>query len=342
MRRANTGALCSLLFLIGIGLGRPSAEAQASATAQLREEAEKLKAFVASPAVREFLAATSLLPEIEPRTLLRDNDTSSYYTAAEARALPQGERDALEEVVFDAYYYYTTRYGSPLAYCRALDLVARTGVTSFAGKRILDFGYGTIGHLRLLASLGAHVVGIEVNPLYPKLYGEPMDQGSIDGIAGRSGSIRLLHGRYPAESQLRAQVGDDYDLFLSKNTLKRGYIHPERAVDERMTIQLGVDDSTYVQAVFEALKPGGYFLIYNLAPAPAPPDQPYIPWADGRCPFTRDLLEAAGFQILAYDVDDSVAAREMGKRLGWADGENAMDLENDLFGTYTLARKLGR
>jgi SAM-dependent methyltransferase len=324
MRKASTWVLCSLVCVSGVRLGGASADEHASATTQLREEAKKLKSFAASPAVREFL------------------DTRRYYTPADAQGMPQEERAALEELVFDDHYYYTTRYGSPLAYCRALDLVARTGVTSFAGKRVLDFGYGTIGHLRLLASLGAEVVGIEVNPLYPKLYSDPMDQGSIAGIAGRSGSIQLLHGRYPAVPELRSQVGDGYDLFLSKNTLKRGYIHPERAVDERMTIQLGVDDSTYVQAVFEALKPGGFFLIYNLAPAPAPPDQPYIPWADGRCPFARELLEAAGFQILAYDVDDSVAAREMGRRLGWAEGENAMDLEKDLFGTYMLARKPGR
>ena len=80
-----------------------------------------------------------------------------------------------------------------------------------------------------------------------------------------------------------------YDLVLSKNTLKRGYIHPERPTEDRKLIKLGVDDRAFVQAVYDMLEPGGLFLIYNLCPAQAPPDQPYIPWADGRCPFDRRL-----------------------------------------------------
>jgi len=52
-------------------------------------------------------------------------------------------------------------------------------VTSVDGKRILDFGYGTVGHLRLLASLGADMVGVEVDPLLRALYSAPGDQGAI-------------------------------------------------------------------------------------------------------------------------------------------------------------------
>jgi hypothetical protein len=131
-------------------------------------------------------------------------------------------------------------------------------------------------------------------------------------------------------------VGGGYDVFVSKNTLKRGYIHPEQQVDPRMLVHLRVDDETYVRAVFDLLKPGGFALIYNLSPAPAKEGEPYKPWADGRSPFTRELYERVGFAVVAFDLDDSAAAREMGKALGWAEG---MDLEKDLFGTYTLLRK---
>jgi hypothetical protein len=77
-------------------------------------------------------------------------------------------------------------------------------------------------------------------------------------------------------------------------------------------------------------------MIYNLHPRQAGPEEPYIPWADGRFPFARELCERLGFEVLAFDVDDSEAARAMGKAFGW---DEQMDLENDLFATYTLLRK---
>ena len=86
------------------------------------------------------------------------------------------------------------------------------------------------------------------------------------------------------------------------------------------------------------LNPQGLFVIYNLCPPKAPEDKPYIPWADGECPYTKDQLSQAGFDILEYDVIEDKQARELGRLLGW-DIEGGMDLENDLFAWYTIARK---
>jgi hypothetical protein len=208
-----------------------------------------------------------------------------------------------------------------------------------SGKRIADFGYGTIGHLKLLGVLGADVVGIEVDPLLNKLYSVAGDQGEVKGRDGRAGRVTLVHGSFPAEPAVAARVGASLDLFLSKNTLKNGYVHPEKPVNPRMLVHLGVDDSTYVRELWQRVRPGGYVMIYNLCPAPAPPDKPYIPWADGRCPFPRALWEAAGFRVLEFDKDDTAFARTMGRALGWDRGESPMDLENDLFATYTMVVK---
>jgi hypothetical protein len=138
---------------------------------------------------------------------------------------------------------------------------------------------------------------------------------------------------------VRDAAGGDFDVILSKNTLKRGYIHPERPANPRMLVHLGVDDSTYVARLHDALKPGGFALIYNLSPALSRPDQPYQPWTDGRCPFERDLLERAGFEVLAYDLDDGPAARELAHALGWAAGPHPMDLATDLFAHAPLLRQ---
>lgn len=161
--------------------------------------------------------------------------------------------------------------------------------------------------------------------------------------AGAPGHVRLLTGRWPADEALRAEVAAaapaGFDLILSKNTLKRGYIHPAEEVDARLLVQLGVDDASFVAEVAARLAPGGLFVIYNLCPAPAPPGQPWIPWADGHCPFDRALLEAAGLQVLAYDAVDDAAARALGTSLGWDRGEQPMDPATDLFAWMTLARR---
>ena len=77
-------------------------------------------------------------------------------------------------------------------------------------------------------------------------------------------------------------------------------------------------------------------MIYNLYPAQRP--DKYIPWADGETPFTKDVFEKVGFTLVVYDEDDTAMARKMGKALGW---DQQMNLETDLFGIYTIARKPG-
>ena len=186
----------------------------------------------------------------------------------------------------------------------------------------------------MLATIGAHVVGVEVDPILRALYSSASDTGSL-----ARGRVVLVHGSWPGDSEVRASAGAGFDLFLSKNTLKRGYIHPEQPVDPDRLVHLGVTDEAFVAAVFESLVPGGLFAIYNLCPAPAPPGEPYIPWADGRSPFPREVFEAAGFEVLAFDEDDTLRIRDFGRALSWDEGEEAMDLQNDLFAWFTIVRK---
>jgi hypothetical protein len=44
--------------------------------------------------------------------------------------------------------------------------------------------------------------------------------------------------------------------------------------------------------------------------------------------------------VVAFDRDDTAAARAMGRALGWDRG--GMDLENDLFATWSLFEKPAR
>jgi hypothetical protein len=152
-----------------------------------------------------FLAATEALPEVAPRTVRFDSSRTHFYNEEEFKSVPDSTR--MKGVIvrtLDGGFYYNTRYGSPLAYSRPLQILSEAGFKDVSSRRIVYFGYGTIGHLRLLASLGADVTGIEVDPILRTLYSWPGDQGEIAGFHGPAGRLRVVHGHYPAEPALTA------------------------------------------------------------------------------------------------------------------------------------------
>lgn len=308
----------------------------------IADDAKALESLAKNDLARSFLRATADLPAIETRLVYHNRAKGAAMTAEEAEAAQPEDVAGFNPTQITERFYYFTRYGSPVAYMRAIDLAAEHGLTSIAGKRVLDYGYGGIGHLRLLASLGAHAVGVEVDDLLRVAYSFPGDTGTIRRAAsvgdGDPGTLTLVHGFYPGDLAVREQVGGGYDLIISKNVLKRGYIHPEREADPRMLVHLGVDDETFLREVLSAMKPGGLFIVYNLSPALSKPDEPYKPWSDGRFPFDRDLTVKTGFEIIAFDANDNTFARDMARALGW---DASMDVEKDLFGSYTVLRRPG-
>jgi Cyclopropane fatty acid synthase and related methyltransferases len=308
----------------------------------LRREAARLMPMFGNIEIRKVLLNTTWLPLPDTRTLYTDGK-GRWFSQAEYDKLAEEQRAELRAVEFDDYRFYYTKYGTPMAYIRALDLAAAAMPGSLQGKKVMDFGYGTIGHLRLMASRNMYVVGVDVDPMLAALYSDPEDTGTVQGEGlddkPPPGTLTLVHGRWPKDQDAIEKVGGEYDLITSKNTLKNGYINPEEPVDPRLLVDLGVPAEVFVEKVAAALKPGGLFLIYNISPKQKPKGEGYIPWADGRCPFPREMLEKAGFEILEYNKDDSPFVRRMGEALDWDKGERAMDLENDCFAEYTLVRK---
>jgi hypothetical protein len=315
---------------------------------QLVNEANALMPMAASELGKRFLRATESLPAVAPRTAFRDDNTREFFSATEAAALPEERRKKLATVELDEYRYYYTKYGTPLAYLRAVDLAAAQGMNDVKGARILDFGYGAIGHLRLMASLGAYVVGVDPDSYLDALYSQASDQGAIPPARGlyrgAPGTVTLVHNRWPSEPAAREKVasGGPYQLILSKNTLKRGYLKPERKANKNQLIDLGVTDAEYLKTIYDSLAPGGMLLIYNLAPKQAPADKPYMPHADARSPFSREQYAKAGLSVVAFDVEDHDFVRKMGAAMGWdknEKGEIVNDLANNLFALYTIIRR---
>ncbi len=317
----------------------PAPTKPGDAVKEMKADAAKLRPLVETELARTYLAATKHLPSQQPRVIYRDREHNLAYNEAEAAKLSEDKRNALEKKTYDEFTYYYTGFGSPLIYARPIDLLGRQGVSNLQGLRVLDFGYGMVGQLRLLASCGADVTGVDVHPVFRALYSHPADQGGIADAPDIRGRITLAHGHFPGDDDVRRTIGDGYDVFLSKNVLKRSYIHPERDVDERFQIKLGVSDEAFVKAMYDVLRPGGLALIYNIAPAQNPPDKPYLAHADGRCPFEKSLIERIGFEIIAFDRSDDEAIHNVWIALGYDKGQTREQLAKDLFAHYTLLRK---
>jgi hypothetical protein len=322
-----------VLLFAAVAASDRAATSQPSA---LPAEARKLEPLAHGSLGRAFLKATEGVPPFTPRTVYRRGKAREWLDAAGFAKQTAADRAAWIPMTIDEDTYQGLFYGSPLAYLLPLERLGGAGFGTLREKRVADFGHGGIGQLRLFAELGAEAVGIDVDPLQPVLYSAPADQGPY-GKAG--GSVKLVHGRFPADPRVVKAVGGGYDLFLSKNTLKRGYIHPAEKVDPRMLVNLGVDDRAYLKYVASILKPGGWFVIYNLCPAPNAAGKPYLPWSDGRCPFSADDLATAGFETLIRDGVDDRAARALGAALGWDKPPDGMKLEDDLFALVTIVRK---
>lgn len=299
--------------------------------ARIRRDAGALAPQVETGLARQFLGAGATLPAVQPRAIYYDPAAKTYLNERDAEKLDAEARDKLKKLPADEDFYYNTRYGSPLAYARPVELLGAAGLEGLGGRKVVDFGCGGLGPLRLLATLGADAVGVDVDPMLAALYSEPGDRGPFG-----EGRVSLVIGRYPADRAVKAEVGGGWDVFLSKNTLKRGYVHPESG---RAFIDLGMNDGAFLKTLYDGLRPGGLALIYNLGPAPSPPGRPYKAMADVRSPFSEADWEAADFRVEAHDRDDTPAARALGSALGWGEGPGAMDLDEDLFASYTLARK---
>jgi hypothetical protein len=286
----------------------PEPASPGSIVKELASQVENVLPLVQKGWTKKWMSTLDQLPPVEPRTIVYKE----------------------KERMLDESMFYSGRYGSPLSYARAIDLAVSSGFEGEAGSRVFDFGYGSIGHLRMMALADLHVTGVDVEPLLQLMYRD------ATGPLGR-GSVQLLDGRFPKEKELVEKAGNGYSMVISKNVLKRGYIHPSREVsDPRWVIDLGVSDAEFLNQIAKMLNPSGLFMIYNFCPAKAPADKTYIPWSEGESPFTREDFEKAGFNVLEFDVVDDGEARKFAKALGW---DQSMDLETELFAWYTIVQK---
>jgi SAM-dependent methyltransferase len=305
--------------------------ALANTAADLVSQSQALAPLVKSEAAKEFLNAASQLPKRDAREIYVDAKTRNAITPTRWSALPDAQKSAYKKVNHDEAFYYATYYGSPMAYVRAIDVAAQFGVKSLREARVLDIGYGAIGGMQLMAYAGAQVSALDVDSLLTALYNQREDQGIFQNKNGGVGSLKLYDGLFAGDAALTKAIGSHFDLIVAKNTLKRGFMRP--LPGKKAFVDFGATDEVFLRAIRDALAPGGIALLYNIAGA----FNPERPSTDGRSPFTRDALEAAGFAVLAFDTNDDTAIRAIGAALGWQ--KDMGDLEKNLFALFTVVQK---
>ena len=333
--------LAAFAVIAALSAASGTGAAQDWGTTALAQEADRVAEIVTQPAVVEWLSKARELPEVEGQTLfVGPRDEGGFgrevYTPSQAREMNEQDLAAFKAVAFGPGRYYATNYGSPIAYATALACAADAGMDSFAFKRILDIGYGQIGQLEMLARCGAEVDGVEVDPIVHLLYASTRPTDTVVADDGTKGRVSLHFGEWFGDWKFRNSVGKDYDLILARNILKHGYVQPEEPMESYDPINVGGDPAMGAQIIYEALKPGGIAVVYNLGAGPwRQEDGSYNAPADVRDPFGREAWEAAGFEVLHFQTNGSQLMREVGVALLWGRPED-LESYNVL---YTVVRR---
>jgi SAM-dependent methyltransferase len=307
--------------------------------AKTSTEASALRPFNTSAVALEFLSAAtvtattaiSVLPPQASRVVYTDAKQRRSVSAAQFNAMKPAEREGFAAVSHDEAFYYATFYGTPVAYVRALEVAGIHGLATLYQARVLDIGYGAMGGPRLMAGAGAAVAAIDVDSLLPALYTEAADQGAVAAIDGRTGNVRLYDGVFAGGTTVTKLLGNNFNLIVSKNTMKRGFMKP--ANGRPPFVSFDASDEIVLETIYDSLAPGGLLVIYNISAA----FDEKKPSTDPRSPFTAAQFAKANLTVLALDVSDDVAVRSMGKALGW-DAQMG-DLEKNLFARYTVVRR---
>lgn len=317
------------------------ARAKEPVLAHYGQMADKVAALVESPLAREFVAEAHALPPVEPfRIYIMPGAVPEGVSEAQYETLPAEARTPLRPMTIDSTRYYETIYGPPLTYARPLDLVgALGGWDSLEGKKVLDFGYGQIGQVRLMAQCGADVVGVDVASLLAALYERESDV-TVTGSTGKTGSIRLHQARWPAGDRAIDLVGEGYDLFIARDVLRIGRLDPQANLEPAHRVNLGVYPDYFLSQLNRILNPGGLVMIYNTGRYPPLDWADLALGADIRSPFSPEQWKDAGFEIIKLDENDDEAMRRHAYALGLDTGRDAIDPDRHVFVRYTLARKL--
>lgn len=216
----------------------------------------------------------------------------SASPSAASRSLQACLSGPLQKVAGHALAAPLAKAGGRAAwYCDLAVVLQACGLTTWQDLRVFDLGCGDAEFLSVVGDQGADCVGIEKATA-------PITDFEQDLTIHR-GTLANLDTDTPA------------DVFVSRNTLKRGFVRPIDGTAARFT--LGSTVHAALAAIAEKTRVGGLFCIYNVSPTD--PALAHEAHTDGHCPFSRQELEAAGFEVMLHDADATALTAAVAQQL---------------------------
>ena len=170
------------------------------------------------------------------------------------------------------------------------------------------FGDGSIGHLRLLASLGAHVTGIDPDGYLDALCSESLGPGRRATRARQRGGAHRApsrwHGYWPKGCAGReARWARGFRCVHFREHAQEGLCQARHRQNRQAPAEYGLGvptDAAIVRTVFSALNPGGLFLLTaeptNFEKGSFPARQP-LPFTTKRRQAVSNLINRERWQI---------------------------------------------
>jgi type II secretory pathway pseudopilin PulG len=259
----------------------------------------------------EFAKAVRQIAPPPPLQLFHDPQTDKWYAKGEVMKQPEAVRTRVRSQWLAPEDVYLRGDDTRMDYVRMLDIAGQFGTTGLRGLHVLDLAFGSRAHVNVLASAGASVHAIDADDQLRAMcagwggYREPAEESSP------AGSLVLHFGAWPGDAKIVANVRRSlnthgrkgFDLVTARSVLSGGV----KWAEQTHPLWAGASAEQVLSELHHVLRSGGLLVLHSTAqPLYDDAQQPIA--HDGeraRSAFTREEFSAAGFEVLAMDVDDT-------------------------------------
>src|SRR6267378_3975349 len=126
-------ALLEALALALVLQTPPAKQEEVFPTEVMMQDAAAISPQASSAFAKSLLAGFGCLQPIQPMVVYYNKETRSALSDAEAAKMTPAQLTGYAKKDIDDEFYYFTRYGTPVAFMRPVELLGRAGVKSAEG-----------------------------------------------------------------------------------------------------------------------------------------------------------------------------------------------------------------